>query len=379
MMSLVSLLRCDRYEDPDLQRGVRDCLEPLGGIESLVKPGDRVLLKPNLLAGRVPEAAVTTHPAVVRAVARMVLDAGGMPIIGDSPAIEPFARVAKRSGMAAVAEELGIEIRELLDPVRAPEREGVPRKRLELASLALEADVVLNLPKLKTHGQMLLTLGVKNLYGTVVAQRKAEWHYMVGLDRDAFASLLLQIYGAVRPALTLLDGIQGMEGHGPANGRPRHLGILAASRDAVALDVSICRLLGVPLEAFPLYRAARALGIGESDPARIELIGLKALPLGDTPFEVPRLDSLRLLPSFLDGLARRHLVSRPLVSPTRCQGCGKCAEICPAGAMAPGPGRVMRIAYDACIRCYCCQEICPRDAIRFEKGYLLRLMELFRR
>ena len=249
-MTSVSLIRCERYDQPELDQAVFRAVDLLGGISRFVKPGDRVLLKPNLLAARAPEKRVTTDPGVVRAVARMVVEAGGRPFIADSPAIESFRKVAQITEMDRVAEELGIELREMERSIPVAHGGRGLFRKLELSADALEADVVINLPKLKTHSQMLLTLGVKNLFGTVVAQRKAEWHYMVGVNRDTFASLLLEIYRSVNPALTILDGVWGMEGHGPSNGRPRQLNLIGASIDAVALDVSVCNLLGDIFERF---------------------------------------------------------------------------------------------------------------------------------
>jgi uncharacterized protein (DUF362 family)/Pyruvate/2-oxoacid:ferredoxin oxidoreductase delta subunit len=369
----VSLIRCENYDQPELDQAVRRAVDLLGGISRFVKSGDRVLLKPNLLAARTPEKRVTTDPGVVRCVAIMVMEAGGRPLIADSPAIESFRKIGQTTEMNRVAEELGIELKEMerSTPV-AHGGNGLFRK-LELSADALEADVVINLPKLKTHSQMLLTLGVKNLFGTVVAQRKAEWHYMVGVNRDTFASLLLEIYKTVSPALTILDGVWGMEGHGPSNGRPRHLNLIGASEDAVALDMSVCNLLGISLNDFPLYRAARASGTGETELKRIDFLGDDPRGFVKKDFDAPKLDSVSLLPNVFDWFAKRYLASKPVQEKDTCAGCGQCAEICPAEAIQLGQQKV-DFDYDRCIRCYCCQEICPRDAIQFKKGLLMRLL-----
>jgi uncharacterized protein (DUF362 family)/ferredoxin len=374
----VSLIRCERYDQPELDQAVGRAVDLLGGISRFVKSGDRVLLKPNLLAARAPEKRVTTDPGVVGCVARMVMEAGARPFIADSPAIESFRKVAQITEMDRVAEELGIELREMArsTPVALGGR-GLFRK-LELSADALEADVVINLPKLKTHSQMLLTLGVKNLFGTVVAQRKAEWHYMVGVNRDTFASLLLEIYRTVKPALTILDGVWGMEGHGPSNGRPRHLHLIGASGDAVALDVSVCNLLGISLSDFPLYRAARETGTGETDLTRIGFLGDDPGGFGVRDFDAPKLDSFSVLPNVFDWFAKRYLASKPVQERDTCVGCGQCAEICPAEAIELGQ-RKIDFDYDRCIRCYCCQEVCPRDAIQFKKGLIMRLLHRFGR
>jgi len=377
-LTTVSLVRCESYEPHQVEEALHEVLEPLGGMTRFVKPGDLVLLKPNLLSARAPEKRVTTDPAVVRAVAGLVREAGGRVMIGDSPAIEPFERVVTKTGMKELARELGIDLVELNSPRRVSLESGSVFRNLEIASQALDADVVVNLPKLKTHTQMLMTLGVKNLFGTIVAQRKTEWHYMTGLNRDTFASLLVHIYQAVRPAVTILDGIWGMEGEGPGSGNPCRLNLMAAARDAVALDTTICRILGIPLETFPLYRAAKAGGIGEINRDRIRITGDFPESFRMPGFQVPKLDSLSILPGIFDGFAARYLVSKPVQDAGVCAGCGECLEACPADAISLDERR-LKFDYDACIRCYCCQEICPRGAIGFKKGLLVRILNRFNR
>ena len=377
-MSTVSLVRCNTYEPELLKEAVSKVVDLLGGISSFIKTGDHVLLKPNLLSAKSPERRVTTDPSIVHAVARLVLDAGGKPFIGDSPGLESFRRVAAKTGMIEVAHKLGIEVVELTHPTPVTPPATAVFKKLEIASQALEADVLINLPKLKTHSQMLLTLGVKNLFGTIVAQRKAEWHYMAGVNRNTFADLHLDIYQTLKPSLTVLDGVWGMEGHGPANGRPRRLDLIAASEDAVALDISICSLLGIPLRSFPVYRAARARGIGETDVRQITFKGLSPEVFSFPNFQVPALDSLGFLPGMFDWFNKRFLVSKPFQIETSCTYCGQCSEICPAEAIQLGAEK-FSFDYDRCIRCYCCQEVCPQDGIGFKKGLLVRLLNRFNR
>ncbi|UCF85243.1 MAG: DUF362 domain-containing protein [Desulfobacteraceae bacterium] len=377
-MSTVSLVHCNTYEPEVLKEAVSNAVDLLGGISSFVKTGDHVLLKPNLLSAKSPERCVTTDPGVVHAVARLVLDEGGKPFIGDSPGLESFGRVAAKTGMIEVARKLGIKVIELTQPTPVNPPATAVFKKLEIASQALEADVLINLPKLKTHSQMLLTLGVKNLFGTIVAQRKAEWHFMAGVNRNTFADLHLDIYQTLKPSLTILDGVWGMEGYGPANGRPRRLDLIAGSEDAVALDISICNLLGIPLRSFPVYRAARVRGIGETDVRQITFKGLSPEAFAFPNFQVPALDSLGFLPSMFDWFTKRFLVSKPFQIETSCTYCGQCSEICPAEAIQLGAEK-LSFDYDRCIRCYCCQEVCPQDGIDFKKGLLVRLLNRFNR
>lgn len=375
-MARVKAAACGGYERETVRESLSGIMDSMGGMHRFVSPGDRVLLKPNLLAAAVPEKCVTTHPEIVRAVAVMVLEAGGMPFIADSPGLDGFPGVAGKTGMESVARELAIPCRELGDPVPLSMAGGSVFQRVEVSRQAVEADKIINLPKLKTHAQMMLTLGVKNLFGTVVRQNKAQWHYNVGLDREIFADLHIDISRSLAPAITILDGVEGMEGRGPGNGRPRHFGLVAASSDPLALDIFICSLLGAEPEAFPLYRAAKKRGL-------LPTVEGGFPDFHSTPVfrdvDIPRLDSLHLLPGFLDGFGKRHLASRPVQNSMACIGCGKCAALCPAGAMKQVRDGHITIDYGKCIRCYCCQEICPADAIGFSRGLVLSLLELIRR
>jgi Pyruvate/2-oxoacid:ferredoxin oxidoreductase delta subunit len=271
---------------------------------------------------------------------------------------------------------LNIELVEFDNPRVLTPPQGSAFKNIEIASQVLDADVVINLPKLKTHSQMLLTLGVKNLFGTVVGKRKGEWHFMAGVDRDIFASLLLDICFLANPALTLLDGIWGMEGHGPSNGDLRPVGLIAAGDDTVALDTALCHVLGASLSSFAFVRVAQKRGLGETDLKNISFAGKTLSEVAVPDFKVPHLDSVTFLPGFLNRLARRALVSKPIHVSSNCSECRQCEEVCPADAIAVNDGRG-KIDYDRCIRCFCCQEVCPENAIRFHQGLLLKLSNIF--
>ena len=210
-------------------------LEPLGGMGAFVRPGERVLLKPNMLSVKSPEQAVTTHPAVVRVVAELVREAGGQVLIGDSPGIGGFQRVADKSGIARAAAESGAELVEFNDTVDLP-GSGTFR-RITLARAYWEADKIINLPKLKTHEMMTMTCAVKNLFGAVVGAEKAGWHLKAGTSREQFARLLLEIYLLKKPALNIVDAIVAMEGNGPGSGDPLQVGALIAGVNPVAVDV----------------------------------------------------------------------------------------------------------------------------------------------
>jgi uncharacterized protein (DUF362 family)/NAD-dependent dihydropyrimidine dehydrogenase PreA subunit len=349
-------------------------LDELGGLGQFVKRGERVLIKPNLLSAHEPSRHITTHPEVVTAVTRLLMDHGAKVAIGDSPALDSFQKVATKTGMRAISEELGVPLLEFSNPRPAPEHENRVFKRIELASQIFEADKVISIPKLKTHSQMLMTIGVKNNFGAVVRQAKAEWHSTAGTSRDLFATLLLDIYLSVRPTLTILDGIWAMEGNGPTNGTPVQTNILAAAEDAILLDLFVVKLLGIDLTAFPVFRQARLRGLVVPEDIQTLLQFNRPSYLEGIRFQVPRLDSMSVIPKGLEAVSRKYLVSKPVIVESLCERCERCLNICPQKAIRRQKGRLI-IDYDLCIRCYCCQEICDKDAITFKKGLFLKITE----
>ncbi len=260
-MSTVNFQRA-AYDYGSLKPTVSRMLDHIDRLR--IEPGMRVLIKPNFLAPAKPEHAMTTHPLVLRAVVEYALGRGVRPMVADSPGLGSFERLIRQGGYAEALSGLDVELRPFKETV--PVDIGEPFGRIAIAREALEADTLINLPKLKTHTMMLLTLGVKNLFGCVVGLEKVQWHMRSGVNRHLFARLLVQIHCAVNPAATLMDGILGMEGQGPGrSGTPRRLGVLVAGASAPAVDLAVCRLLQVPADQLPTHRAAAELGLAPRD------------------------------------------------------------------------------------------------------------------
>ncbi|MDP2158635.1 MAG: DUF362 domain-containing protein [Nitrospirota bacterium] len=327
-----------------------------------IRKNSRVVIKPNLLAPAAPDRAMITHPLMVRAVVEYVLERGGLPQVSDSPAMGTFDKVMRDSGIAEALQGLPVDCRPFTESVFVDV--GPPFQKIEIAADAMNADIVINLPKLKTHTQMLLTLGVKNMFGCIVGMRKPEWHFRTGIDRDKFAELLVRIYAAVRPSITILDGILAMEGQGPGKGgRPRQLDIVMASDDAVALDKVVCRMLGIEEDKLLTNRMAARMGLM---PEKIVIDG--ELPaVKDMQF--PEMSPLVFGPRGLHGFMRKHLVQRPVCNASLCIQCGECWRYCPAQAIEPGI-KGLKFDYDKCIRCYCCIEVCPYGALSAQETVL---------
>ncbi|MHC1742056.1 MAG: DUF362 domain-containing protein [Syntrophobacteraceae bacterium] len=358
-MSMVICKRA-RYEDSDLKERVFGLLEEMDGRR--IGSGCKVLIKPNLLGPATPDEAILTHPLVVRHTVEYALERGAKVQLSDSPAMGTFKRVLKTSGIAAALEGLDVECRELKASRFVDV--GEPFGRIELAEDVLDADVVINLPKLKTHSQMLLTLGVKNLFGCVVGLRKPEWHFRAGIERDTFAMLLVRICQRIAPTITLLDGILALEGAGPGKGGiPKHLGWLFGSSDPYALDQAVCQALGIPPLNLPTHAAAVRLGLSEQAP---EIRGEHPRMSG---LKLPEIGTLVFGPAWTHSLSRRHLIQRPVTEKSLCKNCGDCLRYCPAHAVSQ-QGKEIRFDYDRCIRCYCCVEVCPHGALRSKEPIL---------
>jgi len=362
---------------PDYTSGVegflRKGLEKLGGMEAFVQPGQRVFLKVNLLMKKGPEEAVTTHPSVVEAVVRLVQEAGGIPVIGDSPGgpytVGALQGVYARCGLKEVAERTGAELNLDVGQQVVSHPEGKLVKSLTITKSVYDADVVISLSKLKTHAMMTFTGAVKNLFGVIPGLLKAEYHFRMPEVRQ-FADLLVDIATYIKPALSIMDGIVGMEGDGPSAGRPRAVGALLLSPDPFALDVAATQLVGIKQEKVPTIMAARERGL----PSRIEEISL----LGD-PLSLWRIENFALPKSmsvnFFDRVplpagAKKFMLNRvrpqPVFHHEICVGCGDCVRNCPPKALHLNKNRP-EVDLEACIRCFCCQELCPHQAVEIRK------------
>jgi uncharacterized protein (DUF362 family)/Pyruvate/2-oxoacid:ferredoxin oxidoreductase delta subunit len=369
MNPVVSIVACKEYDLEAVRQAVKACLEPLGGLPRFVRRGMNVLLKPNLLVAAEEEQAVTTHPLVVRAVAELVQAAGGRVLIGDSPSgpISGNAEVMHKSGMLAVAEACAAK----LVPF-----EGVTWKQNQgadyfIARPVLEADLLINLPKIKTHSQTLYTGAVKNLFGVIPGERKMEVHIRAPGSQD-FSRELVNLLELVPPALTIQDGINGQEGNGPgAGGTPHAYGCLAASTDPVALDTIISQAMGFePGEVLHLSLAGtRRLGV--SDPDKIRVVA-RAGVLDFGLLTLPASHWYMRIPAWLSAPIKGTIKLQPVVNAVTCTGCGKCAKSCPGQAITVA--KPSRVNLKKCVGCMCCAEVCPEGAVTPHRGRMARLL-----
>ena len=373
MRQSVNLVNCPDYASvPD---ALSRLMDGLGGMGQFVKPGQSVLIKPNLLSDHTPDDAVTTHPEVVRALIRLVKAAGATPWVADSPAIiADLRRVWERTGIEAVCHDEQVSLVNLEKAgSRSFEENGI---HFTIATPVLEADAIITVPKVKTHVLTGLTGAMKNLYGTVPGLQKTAFHKRYPYPQD-FARLLVAIYRQVRPVLSVADGVVGMEGNGPSAGRPIRLGFLGASADAVALDVVLCRALGLEPRNVIHLELARQAGLGLQDWDQIAVGGDVAIQaLAPRAYRRPSTVPIQYVPRWLIRWVEPYIWHRPRFLPN-CVFCGKCVKACPAEALAILPGQQPVLNPAKCIACCCCHEMCPVHAIEMQPSPFFRFARTF--
>jgi uncharacterized protein (DUF362 family)/Pyruvate/2-oxoacid:ferredoxin oxidoreductase delta subunit len=372
----VALIRCEGYDEGAVYQAVGCGLALLGGPERFARPGESILLKPNLLVASPPERHVTTHPAVFRAVALHLQAAGARLSFGDSPGFGWLKGVAWRAGLLRVAEELGIALADFSSGQMVSFEEGKLIKQFVIAGGALAADGMVSLPKFKTHGLTRLTGAVKNQLGCIPGLLKGEFHARMP-DLDRFCQVLVDLNRLLRPRLYVMDGIVAMEGRGPRNGSPRPMSALLLSSDPVALDATACRMMDLNPALVPTNTWGERWGLGRAQP--VEILGDPLESFITPDFQVNRRPpSTRGRRGRFSSFMQGWVIPRPVMWSPNCTRCGTCVKVCPVTpkAITFQNGRTAPPSYDygLCIRCYCCQEMCPEDAIRIQTPPLGRLI-----
>ena len=368
------------------EESIRALVEQMGGMGRFVRPGERIVLKANLLRAAPPESAICTHPAVVEAVARLVKEAGGTPVICDSPGGALHKEAVLRSlyektGMAAAAAAAGAELSMDSSTRTVSLPEGKVLRQAEIITPVAEADGVIDLCKMKTHVLMSMTGAVKNLFGVIPGLSKVGYH-ATHPDHATFADVLLDLTGYVKPRLSLMDGILAMEGDGPgSSGTPRQAGLLLAAANPLALDTAAGAIMNLPRQDNPVLLAAERRGLTPCRMEDVELIGgtMEELRMADYKFPASTksnlMDFLGPLARPAERLCKKALSQTPRIDGAKCVGCGICAKSCPGQAIAmTAPGKKARISQKACIHCYCCHELCPQRAVELHQSWLGRLL-----
>ncbi len=383
-MTTVALLQCTRYDDALLRRTIMDGLDMAGFDYGCLRHA-RVALKPNLLMAAAIEKAVVTHPAFFRAVARIVIEHGGHPVLVESPGFGSLESVIRQVGYAEVAKDLGIEIADMGPTMILHDDHARVFKRIEIAKALDGVDMILNLPKFKTHGLTYVTGAVKNLFGTIPGLKKSHMH-MRCPKGPAFSEWLLDLYGALlsgferpKPIFTIMDAVIGQEGEGPGpSGTPRAIGAVIVGPDPVAVDYVATSVVGLDYKKVDTIIRGFERDFAVSSPEEIRIVGEAVEAMRLTGFKPTRtsISSHFLRGPLVGHFVKNLVVEKPWPNPERCTLCYKCRTICPAGAIsaAKRDAGTPRYDYKKCIRCFCCMEICPEAAIGLKKGPLTWLL-----
>ncbi|SFH72788.1 Uncharacterized conserved protein, DUF362 family [Tindallia magadiensis] len=380
-MKKVVMRECPDYTPDIVKAKLKESLDALGGLEKWIKPGERVFLKVNLLTGKEPKEAVTTHPQLVKALTELLMEIGALVTLGDSPA-GPFLqgrmkKIYQLTGMTAVAKETGASLNWNLEPDSVYFSEGYRLKDFYVMKAINETDHIINVSKMKTHSMTMMTGAVKNMFGIMPGLKKAELYFRF-TDPVEFGHAMVDICEYASPILSIMDGIEAMEGAGPSAGDVVKNGLILVSEDPYSLDIVASEHMGITPDSVPTLKAARQRNLCQS----LEKVKLdtsagegtpKSFKLPDTrePDFLEKYGRWPVVGSIFKQISRKHLRPKPVVNPKKCTKCKECYTICPAEAidmMEKVPG----FRYDKCIRCYCCQEVCPEKAIWIFRPKILK-------
>lgn len=380
----VYIKSCASYEDSGLAEKINAGFAHIDFDPKLFS-GMRVGLKPNLLLPSNPDRAIITHPAFFAAIVQIIKENNGIPVLIENPAIHSLNTVLKKTPYGDLVQSLDVEVPDMAPTQLIPFDNAYRFKKIEISKAFFDVDMLINLPKLKTHGLTILTGALKNLFGTIPGLKKSRVH-LKAPSRDDFSIFMMDLFGALshgfdppKPLLHIMDGIIGMEGEGPGlSGIPRQIGVIIMGRDPLAVDWTATQIVKVPPEDIPTLKAGFERSFCISGPDEIELVGdpLKDLQIASFKCSKNSIFSNAVRWPFTSPFFKQLLVEKPVPNPEKCTLCYQCKQICPAKAISRASDRAKIPVYDynACIRCFCCMEICPEAAIQSQKGWLQWLL-----
>jgi len=373
----VSVVRAADYECRQIYAALERCIELIGALKEVIRPGSRVFVKINHLPpASVPEKGIVTHPVFTEAVIQLLKSYEAHITVGDDIESANGYRVSGYHEMCSRAGVRLVNLREV--GFRETKCNGRFLDKVYLSRVALNADVIVNLPKLKTHSLTILTGGVKNMYGTIPNGLRTRLHGEYVSNED-FGEVLTDIFSALVPQLTIMDGIIAMEGEGPAVGRLRRLGLILASRDAVALDAVASKIIGLEPTDIHTTRCCAMRGLGRGTLGNIEVVGerIEDVSVPDFRHPVRAISALAgKVPPFIAKRFLGALYIRPRVIGNRCTGCSECEKVCPVSAISITNEKA-EINQRTCIACLCCHEVCHFGALFLRRPMVGRIMRLF--
>jgi uncharacterized protein (DUF362 family)/ferredoxin len=414
----VALVECRGYYPKSVRESVERGIELLGGIGKYVRRGEKLILKPNLLIPASAESAVLTHPAVFQAVGEIFSDAGAGLLWGDSPAVGTPPMAARQCGILGVAKRLGMKPADFSRAEKTELPNGFSNKSFRIARGLAEADGVISIPKMKTHGLMKLTGALKNSFGCLPGFQKSEYHLRFR-NRADFALMLIDLDSLVAPRLYIMDGVVAMEGQGPRSGDPKRMNVILIGTNPFAVDTVFARLVNINPRLVPCLAEAEKIhneavnnrqktntavgrqnrNVSESrnpepnsidrqmsesphlnpsgffDTSELEILGDPIDEFIDPSFKIDRSPVREPSDTPLVRFARNLIIKKPKIIPERCVKCGLCVQVCPTSPKSvdfnsPAVKTEPPVFnYSTCIRCYCCHEVCPSKAIELRSFF----------
>ena len=388
MKNKVFISRCENYKKNDVKSILLEGLDRLGGPGKYINEKQTICIKPNLLLPALPDKAITTHPVFIEAVIEILADYTGKPeniIIADSfaPGV-PFTRngiekIYRETGLLGIAERTGCRLNFATDYSRVSNKKGRLLKKIDIINVVRDSQVIINLPKFKTHNLTTITGAIKNMFGVVPGFTKVGYHLRFD-DTTAFTGMLLDLVMLIRPTLNIMDGILGMEGDGPGrSGTPRNTGIVMMSDDPVAMDLVMGKIMNVDEKYNPYIRIARERGISSAGWENIEIIGAMLDELMMRDYKLPKsagqekLIENKFINKYIIPRIRTYLNPYPYADMDKCTSCGTCQKVCPQKVVTCTESNV-KFDYSNCIRCFCCSEMCPEGAIDIKYSFLGNLI-----
>lgn len=375
--------KCEDYTPEKLDNSIEFIINNLDGLKNRLKQAKTVIIKPNLIGAKVPEKAVTTHPEVLISIINKIKEYDVEIIIADTPAGKLDQNIIEKlyetTQMKRVAQQTGCKLNRDFTEFNATSDANKIAKSYKILQVVEDADLIINVAKLKTHCFTMITTSTKNLYGTIPGLIKMQYH-MTMSKMEVFNNMLLDLERYLAPkTISFIDGVVGMEGFGPSNGDPINAKCIIAANSAPHLDILACSVMGVNPSAISTMVEARKRNIIPSlniDDYNI----VKDSDIETLNFKLPP-DRGKMLPGFIPewgrNLINSVLITRPVVKTSDCIGCQKCEEICPPQLIKVVNKKALIDSYSRCIRCYCCQEVCPINAIEVRRPVIRKILEKF--
>ncbi|MBE6688442.1 MAG: DUF362 domain-containing protein [Ruminococcaceae bacterium] len=366
---------CKSYDIEEITACLEAIIDNFGGLDKLFEKGNKVVIKPNLVMKKPPESAAVTHPAVIEALINILKRKTNDITIAECPGgpytKERMSAVFRTAGYTDVAQRTGVNLCTEMSQVQVPCPEGKVTKNFTVLKEFRDADILINVSKLKSHGLTVMTGTAKNLYGLIPGLEKAQTHARFpGVDE--FSDFICDLNTAFKPDLSILDAVMCMEGNGPTGGDARFVGYIIGSDHTYAADLAGAKIIGFDPDEVPMFRRAVLHGLCEKEP---EIIGDSFTPLTD--FKRPDHQSggiIGMLTNSSNKFIRNIVRSRPVINKKKCVGCGECVQCCPQKTISI-VNKKAHINSANCIYCYCCQELCPKKAVDIKKFFLLNFLK----